>query len=53
MILPMRLVWSRFSDGFYDFGGEFVSLSADEADHLERFIAAISANRAPLTVRIA
>lgn len=39
MIVPLRLVWETFSDGLYEYGGEFVNLSAREASHVQAFIA--------------
>jgi len=40
MKLPLRVVWERFNEGLYEFGGEFVELTEAEQTHVDRFVEA-------------
>jgi hypothetical protein len=52
-LLPLKLLWERFAEGSYQFGGEFVLLTEEELHHLDRFLEAVAENQGALTQRIA
>jgi len=39
MVLPLRVLWERWSSTYFEHGGVFVDLTADERAHLQRYVA--------------
>ena len=38
-VLPLRIIWDRWNGSYFEHGGLFVELSADEEAHLRRYVA--------------